>query len=143
MPWWFYLTPLGWFDLYLTFAIFIHESGHFIAACLTGHRIIRFKIGLYEPDISFYLGNILFEFSLNASGGRVDTDTDSQVSTISIFLTAVAGPMLELVLASIVLLLAFNSTFFLYQAILYSLSFITFWMGLEGLVRDIKNIINK
>ena len=150
MRWWFYLTPLGWLDLYLTLVLLTHESGHFIVAYLTGHKIIRFKIGLREPVIKFRAGKILFEFSLDANGGCVNTDTTVYVSQIGILLTALAGPIFELSLATGILVFTMiffgqsygtNSLYFLYQTILLSLSFVTFWTGIEGLIRDVKNIL--
>ena len=150
MRWFFYLTPFGWLNLYLTLTIFIHESGHFIVAYLTGHKITKFKIGFCDPIIKFQAVGILFEFSLDAHEGRVSVDTAKHESQIGILFTALAGPFAELFLATAILVFTLiffgeqddtNSLLFLCQTILLALSFITYWTGIEGLVRDVKNII--
>ena len=151
MPLWFYfLTPFGWLNLYLTFTLFVHELGHLVAGLLTGHKITKFKIGLCEPIVQFRIGSILFEFSLDAMGGKVSCDNTKHVSQIGIFLTAMAGPVATLLFATGVLVLAlifFGGNYELNmwqsfcQMMLLMLSFMEFLHGFGGIVRDFKNIL--
>ncbi|MDP3725566.1 MAG: site-2 protease family protein [bacterium] len=151
MPLWFYiLTPLGWFSLYLTLVLLVHESGHLVVGLLTGHKITKFKVGLCKPIVRFQIGSIPFELSLDSMGGSVSCDNTKHVSQIGIFLTAMAGPFAVLLLATGVFLLIpefskqnyENETWqYFCQMILTALSCVTYWIGLEGIVKDFKNIL--
>lgn len=150
MPWWFYVfTPLGWLNWYLIFTLFIHELGHLVVGLLTGHKVIKFKVGLGEPLVQFRISNIPFEFSWDAMGGSVSCDNSVHVSQIGIFLTAMAGPVAILFLATGILFLTSlfgtnhetNTWQFFCQRILLTLSSITYIQGFGGIVRDFKNIL--
>ena len=154
MPWWFYiLTPFGWLDLYLTITVFIHELGHLIMGLLTGHKITKFKLGLYDPIIQFQIRNILFEFSLDGMSGTegsVSCDTTKHVSQIAIFLTAMAGPAAVLLLATGVLWsipIFFSGNYepntwqYICKTILLGLSLMTYWIGFGSIERDLRNIL--
>jgi len=150
MPLWFHLfTPFGWLNWYFTLTLLVHELGHLMVGLLTGHKVTKFKIGLCEPIVQFRIGSIPFEFSLDAMGGSVSCDNTVHISQIGIFLTAMAGPVATLLLATGVLFLIplfgvsheTNTWQFFCQMILLTLSFITFLQGFSAIVRDFKNIL--
>lgn len=150
MPWWFYVfTPFGWLNWYFILTLSVHELGHLAVGLLTGHKITKFKVGLCDPLVQFRIRSILFEFSLDAMGGEVSCDKTVHVSQMGIFLTAMAGPMATLLLATGILFLIplfginheTNEWQFFCQMTLLTLSFITYVQGLGGIVRDFKNIL--
>lgn len=150
MPWFLYLTPIGWIGFFLSVILFIHESGHFIVAYLTGHKIIKFKVGLGEPTFKFKINKIDFEFSGDANGGKVYVDNTHHVSQIGIFLTALAGPSAVIFFATAIIffavylrsaLLGMPQLDFIYQIILPSLAMVTYYIGFGGIYKDLKNVI--
>lgn len=152
MPWFLYLTPIGWIGFFLSVISFIHESGHFIIAYLTGHKITKFKVGLREPVFKFKIGEIDFEFSGDANGGKVYVDNTNHVSQIGILLTALAGPFAVIFFATGLIFLAAylrrtlgNTTEweFIYFIILPAFAAVAYWDGFGGIYRDLKNIIKK
>ncbi|HUO75724.1 MAG TPA: hypothetical protein VMU12_02305 [Candidatus Paceibacterota bacterium] len=44
MGWWWYLTPFGWIDAYMRASIWMHESGHLVAARIMGRTARRVPI---------------------------------------------------------------------------------------------------
>lgn len=152
MPWFLYLTPIGWIVFFLSVILFIHESGHFIVAYLTGHKITKFKVGLREPVFKFKMGNIDFEFSGDANGGKVYVDNAHHVSQIGILLTALAGPFATLLFGTGLIFLAAHlrnvlvnmpKFDFIYLIILPTMAVVAYWDGFSGIIRDLKNIIRK
>ena len=152
MPWILYLTPIGWIALYLSVVSFVHETGHFVVGCLTGHKITKFKVGLREPVFKFKIGEIDFEFSGDANGGKVCVDNTNHVSQIGIFLTALAGPFAVLLFGTGLIFLAIHlrnvlvnmpKLDFIYLIILPTLVVVAYLDGLSGIIGDLRNIIRK
>ncbi len=151
MPLWFYLfTPFGWLSLYLTLNLLVHELGHLVVGLFAGHKFTKFKVGLGEPIIKFQIRGLPFELSLDAMGGAVSCDKTKHISQIGIFLTAIAGPFAELLLATVIFLLILiffrgnyeqNTWRYSCRMMLLVLSMITYWNGFGAIVRDFKNIL--
>lgn len=152
MPWILYFSPVGWIAFYLSIISFVHEIGHFIVGYFTGHKITKFKVGLRKPFFKFKIGEIDFEFSGDANGGEVYVDNTNRVSQIGILLTALAGPFAVLLFGTGLIFLAaymrnvlvnMPKLDFIYLIILPTLVIVAYWIGLSGIVRDLRNIMRK
>ena len=151
MRWWWYLTPFGWIQAYLSASILVHEVGHLVAAKLTGHRVVGLKVGRADPAYAFSFRDVLFEFSGDAMGGRVRVDMSVPVTQTAILVTALAGPLANVVSAMILLLMAAATArcglpagirMWMVSALaLVALAEATH--GLSSIPREIRNILKK
>ena len=152
------LFPLFWpfalMQLFLISHLVIHELGHLVAALLTGQKVTKVRIGLLEPPaLQFNFYNIDFGFSGDGNGGKVYIDLwedDSGfVRQMSILFTALAGPFANFMFASALFMagvLFFHAGGAIQEIVGFGfLVFATveFFMGLEGIFHDVKNIIKK
>jgi len=150
MPHWFYfLTPFGWFNLFLWFITFVHELGHLVVGLLVGHRVTQFRVGLGKPRVQFSVRGVSFEFALDSGGGCVHVADAVRVSVVGVFLTAIAGPAAVFLLAGGILFLCalfFGGNYeqgtieWFCQMVLLLLVCVTGGAGCSAIGRDIKNV---
>ncbi|WP_297790868.1 RIP metalloprotease [uncultured Anaerococcus sp.] len=94
------------------FLILIHEFGHFIVAKLSGIRVNEFAIGMGPAFYSKQKGETLYSLRMIPMGGYCAMEGEEEESSdprsydrarpISKFLTILAGPMMNLILASVI-----------------------------------------
>lgn len=70
------MTAIALIALFAVLYIFIHESGHFIAAKIVGIQIKVFSIGTGKRICSFVLRGTEFRLSLLPIGGHIGMDFD-------------------------------------------------------------------
>ncbi|MEA1997638.1 MAG: site-2 protease family protein, partial [Gemmatimonadota bacterium] len=62
--------------------IFVHESGHFLAAKLVGIQVVRFSIGLGKPIVSRQWGETEYSLAYIPFGGYVKMAGDDPVESL-------------------------------------------------------------
>jgi regulator of sigma E protease len=109
----FYIVPVA---VILGFMIFIHEFGHFAVAKLLGVRVEQFAIGFGKRLVGFRKGETDYRINAIPLGGYVkmsgenpmDTQTDDPREFVNHsrwhrFLIAIAGPVMNILLAIVLL----------------------------------------
>ena len=66
-----FLPSLFWGIITISFLVFVHEAGHFLAARILGLRVTEFFIGLPGPRISFKRGDTTYGITAIPLGGWV------------------------------------------------------------------------
>lgn len=96
MWWLIYLTPIGWFIIYLSCVCFVHEMGHFIAARCFGESVPVFNVGGDDPAVRWTWRGTEFQLSLGASGFIQTECCDEHFSVIGQYVIGSAGPCAEI-----------------------------------------------
>ena len=66
-----FLPSLFWGIITISFLVFIHEAGHYLAARALGLKVTEFFIGLPGPNLSFKRGDTTFGITCIPFGGYV------------------------------------------------------------------------
>ncbi len=114
------LTTLIVFILSLSFLVFVHELGHFTAARLVGVRVLEFSIGFPPKAWGKVIGETEYMLSWIPLGGFVrlkgldteeeasgDPDSYTSKTPLQQLFVLLAGPVMNLVLAFLLMPLVF------------------------------------